>query len=56
MGLIQVIPVRSVAVEFIAVIHQDKETQVNQSAVMCGFYKQGSTVDITEYFELYHIS
>lgn len=57
LGLIQVIPVRSVAVEFIAVIHEEKEVQVNQSAaVMCGFYKQGSAGDITECIEFYHIS
>ena len=55
MGLIQAITLRSVAVEFMAVILQEKDTQVNQCvAVMCGFYKQGSALDKTECFELYH--
>lgn len=55
MGLIQVITLRSVAVEFIAAIRQEQETQVNQSAaVMCGFYKQVSAVDKRECLELYY--
>lgn len=55
MGLIQVITLRSVTVEFIAAIRQEQETQLNQSAaVMCGFYKQVSAVDKKECFELYY--
>ena len=54
-GLIQEVTLRSVAVEFMAVKREEKETQLNQSAaVMCGFYKQGPAVDKTECFELYH--
>lgn len=54
-GLIQVITLRSVTVEFIAAIRQEQETQLNQSAaVMSGFYKQVSAADKKECFELYY--